>query len=118
MKLLPQEIEVWYLLPALRRALALEMARQGIKGVEIAELLGVTKSAVSQYFSKARAVAFTFDAGMKKEIQASASRIIGGEGGVLEIQKLIMLLKENKSICTFHHKMEKVEASCDICFQH
>ncbi len=118
MKFLPQEIEVWYLLPALRRALAFEMARRGMKGVEIAELLGITKSAVSQYFSKARAVAVTFDAEMKKEIQASASRIIGGEDGATEMQRLIMLLKENKGICTFHHKMENVEASCDICFQH
>lgn len=116
-KMMPQEIELWYVIPALRREFAIEMAKQGIRGARIAEFLGVTRAAVSQYFSKVRAVDFTFDQEMKREIKASATRILKGEDAVAEMQRIMHLLRENKSICLFHHQKENLDAQCDICFK-
>ncbi len=118
MKLLPQQLELWYIIPAIRRAFALEMVRQGMKGVEIASLLGVTKAAVSQYFSKTRAVEFRFDQEIREEIKASVARIIKGEEVAAELQRIILLLRESKSICKFHHFKEDIDPHCDICFRH
>ena len=56
MKLMPQEIEVWYLLPALRREIALELINKyKFSQREISEILGITESAVSQYLKSKRA---------------------------------------------------------------
>ena len=50
-----QELEVWYILPAIRKAFAIEMIRQGIPQKRIAVLLGVTSAAISQYKNDKRA---------------------------------------------------------------
>ncbi len=117
MKMMPQEIELWYIIPSLRREFSREMAKQGISGVKIAELLGVTPAAVSQYFSKARAVEFTFNPKMKKEIKVSVARILKGDDAVAEIQRIINILRENQNICRFHHLKEDLDPQCDICFK-
>lgn len=116
MKLLPQHIELWYIIPAIRREFAIEMARQEIKNVEIAEILGVTKAAVSQYFSKTRAVEFRFDAEITNEIKESTIRIIDKRNSNEEIQRIINIMWQNKSICKFHHLKEKLDNNCNICF--
>ena len=52
MKLIqPQEVEVLYILPAIRRELAKEMKKQGLEQKKIAGLLFVTEAAVSQEYA-------------------------------------------------------------------
>ena len=51
---LPQEIEVWYVIPAIRREFAKGLIKKGLKQREVARMLGVTDAAVSQYFSSKR----------------------------------------------------------------
>ena len=117
-QILPQEIEVWYVIPALRRAFALEMKEKGLKGVEIAKFLGVTEAAVSQYFSRARAVQFRFTPEIEKLITLSAHKVLKGESAMNEIQKIILSLRETKSICKFHHTLENLNTACTLCFHH
>lgn len=117
MKLLPQHIELWYIVPALRREFAIEMARHGTKNIDIARILGVTKSAVSQYFSRTRAIEFRFDKNMKNEIKESVARVMNGESSNTEIQRIINISRANKDICKFHHSKEKIAKDCDICFK-
>lgn len=50
---MPCELIVWYVLPAIRRDLAAALKRKGMAQKEIAEKLGITPAAVSQY-AKAR----------------------------------------------------------------
>ena len=45
----PQEIEVWYILPAIRKELVRVFKEKGKSGKEIAFLLGITPASVSQY---------------------------------------------------------------------
>ena len=50
----PQEIEVFYIIPAIRRHIAMYMKLRGLKQNKIAELLHIDKAAVSQYIKKKR----------------------------------------------------------------
>ncbi len=119
MKYLPQELEVWYVLPALRRAFAVEMDRRGLRGVQIARLLGVTKAAVSQYLSRTRAVTFTFDASTRYAIQTAVGRALKGSSVLIEMQILLQTLRNNKSICKFHQSQEEaLDPQCDLCFHY
>ena len=54
MKLMLQEVEVRYVIPSIRRELANGLSKEKFKQKEIAELLNITPSAVSQYLSKKR----------------------------------------------------------------
>ena len=39
---MPQEIEVWYIIPALRRELAKQMVEAGLTQKKIADLMGIS----------------------------------------------------------------------------
>ena len=117
METMLQELEVWYVIPAVRRAFAIEMHKSGMKSVDIASRLGLTKSAISQYLHNSRAVEFKFNNNVKNEIKKSVQRIVNGESYIVEIQRMIRLLRDNKIICNFHHSIEKIEKNCDICFR-
>lgn len=52
---LPCEEAIWYVLPQIRADLAKELVKRGVSQKDVAEKLGVTPSAVSQYMHKKRA---------------------------------------------------------------
>ena len=55
MKLMPQEIELWYIYPSLRKEIAKFMIKNhSLKQKEVADKLGVTKAAVSHYVNEKR----------------------------------------------------------------
>ena len=88
--LMPQEIEVWYILPAIRKELAKTMLAKGMKQKEIASALNIAKSAVSQYIKEKRAKGIEFDSEMKAEISKSADTIIND---------IRQLMPEMKRLC-------------------
>lgn len=55
----PQEVITWKVLPAIRAKLAKRLKEKGLTQKEIAEILGLTAPAVSQYMSGKRAADFT-----------------------------------------------------------
>lgn len=118
MKLMRQELELWYIVPALRREFAIEMRRRGVRGVEIARRLGLTKAAVSQYFSKSRAAEFRFDRKTKGLIADSVSKVVNGADSLVEIQRIVDVLRNNAGICRFHKKKEHIAEGCNICFRY
>ena len=68
MKLMPQEIEVRYILPSLRKELAIQMNKKGLKQRKIANLLGLTPAAISQYIKEKRG-SIKFQDKIQKEIK-------------------------------------------------
>ncbi|MEK6820210.1 MAG: transcriptional regulator, partial [Nanoarchaeota archaeon] len=53
---LPQEIEVWYLIPAIRKELARILTKKyKLTFEKTGGILGISKAAVSQYLNKKRA---------------------------------------------------------------
>ena len=121
---LPQEIELWYVIPSIRKALVTELKKQGLKQKEIAPLLGITESAISQYMKDKRAApcydAFKKDP-LESEIKKSARNIMNQESSdpsvaIREINRLCNFIKEKKIICDIHRKQNKTLKSCNICF--
>jgi len=115
MEVSPQEIEVWYVLPALRKELALAMKSMGLKQKEISKKLGITESAISQYFRKKRANEVIFNRKIKNKIKDSAKNIIKNKSFVFEIDRLCRLIKKENVLCSIHKKFCNVPARCSIC---
>lgn len=101
---LPQEIEVWYIIPAIRRELAKSFIKTyKLKQNKVAELLGTTEAAVSQYVHRKRAKDLKFSKEMREHVEKSAEIIINDNKKVIgEMMKLIDFAK-------------KEGVSCDIC---
>ena len=113
----PQEVEVFYILPAIRRELTIELKRLGKSQKEIARLLNVTESAVSQYISAKRAGDVRFPDAIAKEIRAAAPRIEDYETMVKEMQAILAKGKEARFICRMHERVADVPTGCDVCFR-
>ncbi len=117
---LPQEIEVWYIIPAVRRELAKVLAeRHGLKQKKIAEILGTSEAAISQYLSKKRANEIKFPKTMERDFQQSAKEIIKDNKKVVkEIMALVSLTKKNGLSCKMCKKYNKgVLSMCSCMFE-
>ena len=116
--LYPQEIEVFYLIPAIRKAVAVQLKRQGKGQKEIAELLGITGAAVSQYMSKKRASEIKFDDAILAEIEKSVDKIKEPMDSVRETQRILNLIRQSKLICQYHRKFTKgIPKNYCACFK-
>jgi len=111
----PQEIEVFYVLPAVRRELSLAMKSFGRSQKDIAKLLGVTEPAVSQYLSSKRASFVKFDAKIKNFIYESAKRIKCELTLMREMQRLIAFVHSERLICRVHKSLG-CPSDCTACF--
>lgn len=118
--ILPQEIEVWYMLPAIRKELALSLLRHGLNQKETAKMLGVTEAAVSQYKSEKRAHGLEFDERIKSEIQKAAERVLVKPTTIFaEIMGINSLAKREGVFCEIHRAKSATPAGCEtVCRQH
>lgn len=69
---------VWDVLPAIRAALAQELVKKGISQQEVARLLDMAPSAVSQYLSGKRGYRVVFEGPAQERIEELAREIKGG----------------------------------------
>jgi len=113
----PQEVEVFYILPALRRELALALKATGISQKEIAGRLGVTEPAISQYLSSKRASLVKFNDNITTAIKESAERIKDEVTLMREMQRLLRLSHESKVVCQVHESLGQVPKGCQACFE-
>jgi uncharacterized protein len=117
MKTMPQEIEVWYVLPQIRRAIAMEMKKRKLSQLEIARMLDVTPSAVSQYVNSKRAKANFFTNDIFKKISKAVDKIIKNEDVLYnEIQSILTIVRDRGLLCKIHkcYEAERPE-ECNIC---
>ena len=117
-QLLPQEIDVWYLIPALRKEVAQVLSsKHHMKQKEIARLLHVTEAAISQYKSSKRANELSFSAEEKEIIEKHAKRIANRPEKATEyFFSLTRKLQGCNAICNYHFKIDKtVEKGCTLC---
>ena len=112
----PQEIEVWYVLPAIRREFAKSLVYQGLSQKEVSLKLGITEAAISQYLKDKRASEIELEPFIKKAIERAAKKIIKQGNIMKEIERISYLMKKNKNLCEIHHKYDKdLPKHCDIC---
>lgn len=97
--MMPQEIEVFYILPAIRREIALGMKASGRKQKEIAKMLCVEESTISQYMNDKRAAKISLDEGFRKDIAKAAERISGQADFIKEAQKLLGIMRK-RTLCS------------------
>lgn len=112
----PQEIEVWYIIPAVRKELVVALKEKGNSQKKIAELLNLTESAVSQYLKAKRAREVIFSDEVKHYIKDAVGKIKDKTSAYRELQRIIEYVKKTKTICQIHMGMEEGLEGCDICF--
>jgi uncharacterized protein len=106
---LPQEIEVWYIIPKIRKELAkIFVEEKKFSYEKTGEILGITKAAVSQYLKNKRANKIQFSKEMQKEVEKSAEKISKNPSlTMIEIQRLLKKMKESKCSCDVCKKYNK-----------
>jgi uncharacterized protein len=116
---LPQEIEAFYTIPAVRRELTRALVAAGLTQRQIAKKLDVTEAAVSQYLSNKRGTQLEYPPEVVAAMTAAASRIKTTEDTTVirkEILELIKIMKEQKVICQIHKKHGFDKDGCTACF--
>ncbi len=112
---LRQEIEVWYIIPAIRKELARGLVKKGLKQREVARKLEVTDAAISQYFTSKRGGDVKFNQKIKKEIKVSVESILKGSDTLKEIQKICKMVHDD-GICCYIHKHHGAPKNCKVCY--
>lgn len=132
--MMPQEVEVWYVLPALRRELAKVMKTKSVPRVgedgkkkehkitqkEIAKMLGVTEPAITQYLLKkkgrrSRGDQVVIPERFLPDLEKSADTMISRyekrasnddmfETMTREINRLIKIIRDDGAMCDIHRK--------------
>jgi predicted transcriptional regulator len=118
---MPQEVEVRYIIPAIRRDLAKSFIKtHKLSQKEAAKMLGLTEAAISQYRHLKRAKQVEFDKSTNKEIEISASKIINEKNNkqrlIAEIYRISMLPAVKQILCELHKAQSKDLHECNICF--
>tara|TARA_Y100000310_G_C20086437_1_gene536261 strand:+ start:68 stop:433 length:366 start_codon:yes stop_codon:yes gene_type:complete len=109
MYLLPQEIEVWYIIPAVRKELAKQLtSKHGLSYEKAGKILGISKAAISQYLSNKRANKTKLSAEIKKEVAKSAKVIFENpQLGLGEMQRILKVMKSKRCSCNVCKKYNK-----------
>ncbi|MFW9959847.1 MAG: transcriptional regulator [Candidatus Thorarchaeota archaeon] len=132
--MMPQEVEVWYVLPAIRREFARVMKTKEVPRIgedgktkqhritqkEIAKMLGVTEPAITQYLLKKKGMRSRGDQvaipeRFLHEIEMSADRIIAGfekrlkgedmfEIMTREVNRILKIIRDDGAMCDIHQQ--------------
>lgn len=116
-----QEIEVWYIIPAVRKELARILTdKYGFSYEKAGVVLGISKAAVSQYLSNKRAIKVCLNTRTKKEIAKSAALMAENpKVAVDQIQKILTFMRENRCSCDACKKYNKgVLDYCNCGYQY
>ncbi|PIN69774.1 transcriptional regulator [Candidatus Woesearchaeota archaeon CG11_big_fil_rev_8_21_14_0_20_43_8] len=113
-----QEIEVWYILPTIRKELSLCLKEKGLTQKKVAGILSLTEAAVSQYISKKRADMVVLSQDSRENIKMAADRISKNPKLLrIEIARIMDDIKENGTLCRLHKSIgDGIPSDCRICF--
>ncbi|MBI2558059.1 transcriptional regulator [Candidatus Woesearchaeota archaeon] len=119
---MPQEIEVRYILPAIRRELArIFIQEHKLSQKEAARMLGLTEAAVSQYRHSKRAKEVVFSGKVVNEIKASADKILAQKDNrqrvIAEMYRISGLTSVRQILCDLHRSQSKELEHCNVCFE-
>ena len=117
---MPQEIEVRYILPGIRRELAKTLIKDHkLSQKEAANILGLTEAAISQYRHSKRAKEVVFSNEVVNEIRVSADRILADNSKqrlIAEMYRISSLTTVRHILCDIHRSQSKDLANCNVCF--
>ena len=118
---MPQEIEVRYILPAIRRELArIFIHEHKMSQKNAAKILGLTEAAVSQYQHSKRAKEVVFSNEVVSEIKKSAEKVLAEKANkqrlIAEMYRISTLANVKQILCDLHRSQSKELGNCNICF--
>ena len=118
---MPQEIEVRYILPAIRRELARVFIKEHkLSQKDAAGILALTEAAISQYQHSKRAKEVIFTDSVINEIRVSADRILAEKNSkqriIAEMYRISNLTKVRQILCDIHRAQSKELENCNVCF--
>ena len=116
---MPQEIEVWYIIPAIRRELAKSMIDNfKLTQKQVSDHMCLTEAAVSQYLSSKRAKEVIFSEAIIEEVKKSAVKIMADKKTLVpEMIRLCNLTAVKHVMCDIHKKQDVgLPEGCEICF--
>ena len=118
---MPQEIEVRYILPAIRRELArIFVEEHKFSQKEAAKILGLTEAAISQYQHYKRAKEVVFSDAVTDEIRKSAEGILAEKSKqrlIAEMYRISGLTSVRHILCDIHRSQSTELEHCNICFE-
>jgi len=118
---MPQELEVWYIIPAVRRELTLVLKGKGLTQKEIAKKLHITEPAVSQYMKNKRAKKVVFCEETKQKINKAAENILKNSSKVnliKQTQNICRNARKNMVLCELHKKLDTtIECGGCDCYE-
>lgn len=119
---MPQEIEVRYILPAIRRELARVFIQDHrLSQKQAAKMLGLTEAAVSQYQHSKRAKEVVFSDNVINEVKASAHKILAEKNSrqrvIAEMYRISGLTSVRQILCDIHRAQSKELEHCNVCFE-
>jgi len=110
---------VWYLVPAVSSSLAKELAKTGLSQAQIAEKLGLTRAAVSQYLSGKRGTELKLGRQSRRKIKELAARLAKSETSDAELSLgmcgICITARREKALCGLHKKAGAPKG-CSICY--
>ena len=118
--IMPQEIEVWYLIPALRKELSRMFIKEhNLSQKKAANLLGISEAAVSQYIKKKRAKEIKFTKSELEIIKITADKIVKDKKNSMKyLYEVCIAFRGFNTICDLHRKYNKdIPLECDICME-
>ncbi len=108
----PQEIETFYIIPTIRRHLAVALLEQGIKQKDVAQLLGINSATISQYRSTKRGHKIEFPEETISEIKQAATKITDTVSYFTQVQSLLRSIRRTKVLCQIHHQLGDLPSNC------
>lgn len=118
--MLPQEIEVWYVIPALRRELArIIVEDRGLTQKKASTILGITEAAISQYLGRKRGKELIFSKNELKKINNTADKILDDKENMSKhLYELCLEFRGIDIMCKLHRRMDSnVSKNCDMCIK-
>jgi len=102
MHYLPQEIEAWYIIPAIRREISQCLIKDfGTSYEKVGKILGISKAAISQYTKGKRAAKIKLPKEIGTKIMSACKLLIKEKGhAVKEIDKILDHIKSRSLPCS------------------
>ena len=111
--LLPQEIETFYVIPTLRRYIAMALKERGMKQKDIAGLLQINSATISQYASSKRGHKIDFSEEVIVRVKEAAGRIKDHFTYIQEMQRLLLIIRKTNVLCLIHKQFSDVPLQCE-----
>ena len=110
----PQELEVFYIIPTIRKYLTIYMKEIGKPQKEIAKILGVQESTISQYVKKKRGAEINLSQEIEAKIKEAVPRINNSFDVIRETQSFLKTIRDSGEMCRIHKQLADLPESCDI----